>query len=44
MAAKLRAAVRAIAAGVRAVRIGDLRMLSHPSAGTRILAPAPQPA
>jgi len=44
MAAKLRAAVRAVAAGVRAVRIGDLHLLSHPSAGTRILAPAPQPA
>ena len=28
----------------RAVRIGDLRLLSDPTAGTRILATTPQPA
>ena len=46
MAAKLRAAARALEAGVRAVRIGDLEMLEHATAGTRLLAvpPAVQPA
>jgi acetylglutamate kinase len=44
MAAKLRAAVAALRAGVRAVRIGDLRLLDDPRAGTRILATAAQPA
>lgn len=46
MAAKLRAAGQALEAGVRAVRIGDLDMLEHATAGTRLLAapPAVQPA
>jgi acetylglutamate kinase len=46
MAAKLRAAADALQAGVRAVRIGDLDMLEHATAGTRLLAapPAVQPA
>jgi acetylglutamate kinase len=46
MAAKLRAAAHALKAGVRAVRIGDLDMLEHATAGTRLLAapPAVQPA
>lgn len=48
MAAKLRAAAQALGAGVRAVRIGDLDMFDHATAGTRLLAappaPAPQPA
>jgi len=46
MAAKLRAAANAVRAGVRAVRIGDLDMLEHATAGTRLLAapPAVQPA
>ena len=46
MAAKLRAAADALRAGVRAVRIGDLGMLEHATAGTRLLAapPAVQPA
>lgn len=46
MAAKLRAAAHALEAGVRAVRIGDLDMLEHATAGTRLLAapPAVQPA
>ena len=44
MAAKLRAATAALRAGARAVRIGDLRLLTDPRAGTRILATAPQPA
>jgi len=44
MAAKLRAAAAALEAGARAVRIGDLRLLSDPTAGTRILAATPQPA
>jgi len=44
MAAKLRAAAAALEAGARAVRIGDLRLLSDPTAGTRILATTPQPA
>ena len=38
MAAKLRAAADALQAGVRAVRIGDLDMLEHATAGTRLLA------
>jgi acetylglutamate kinase len=38
MAAKLRAAADALRAGVRAVRIGDLGMLEHATAGTRLLA------
>jgi acetylglutamate kinase len=48
MAAKLRAAAQALEAGVRAVRIGDLDMFEHATAGTRLLAsplaPTPQPA
>jgi acetylglutamate kinase len=44
MAVKLRAAMAALRAGARAVRIGDLHVLGHPSAGTRILSPAVQPA
>src|SRR2546422_8125551 len=44
MAAKLRAAAAALEAGARAVRIGDLRLLSDPTAGTRIFATTPQPA
>jgi acetylglutamate kinase len=46
MAAKLRAAGQALEAGVRAVRIGDLDMVEHATAGTRLLAapPAVQPA
>ena len=46
MAAKLRAAAQALAAGVRAVRIGDLDMFDSATAGTRLLAtpPATQPA
>jgi acetylglutamate kinase len=46
MAAKLRAATAALRAGARAVRIGDLRLLEDPGAGTRLVAraPAPQPA
>ena len=43
MAAKLRAAAQGLRAGVRAVRIGDLEMLEHATAGTRLLA-APSPA
>jgi acetylglutamate kinase len=42
MAAKLRAAARALGAGVRAVRIGDLAMLASPTAGTRLLSAATQ--
>jgi len=44
MAAKLRAASAALRAGARAVRIGDLHLLDDAAAGTRILAPAVQPA
>jgi acetylglutamate kinase len=44
MAVKLRAAARALGAGVRAVRIGDLAMLASASAGTRLLSPVVQPA
>lgn len=44
MAAKLRAASAALRAGARVVRIGDLHLLSDAGAGTRILAPAVQPA
>ncbi len=44
MAAKLRAAKSALAAGARAVRIGDLTLLERSSAGTRVLAVAAQPA
>ena len=46
MAAKLRAAAHALGAGVRAVRIGDLAIFEHATAGTRLLAapPAVQPA
>ena len=44
MAAKLRAGARALEAGARAARIGDLQLLAHPAAGTAILAPAAQPA
>jgi acetylglutamate kinase len=38
MAAKLRAAIQALGAGVRAVRIGNLDMLDDATAGTRLLA------
>lgn len=38
MAAKLRAAARALGAGVRAVRIGDLGLFESATAGTRLLA------
>jgi len=41
MAAKLRAAAQALGAGVRAVRIGDLDMFGHATAGTRLLAAPP---
>jgi len=44
MAAKLRAASAALRGGARAVRIGDLHLLEDARAGTRILAPAVQPA
>jgi acetylglutamate kinase len=46
MAAKLRAAAQALGAGVRAVRIGNLEMFEHATAGTRLLAAPPvvQPA
>ncbi len=44
MAVKLRAAAAALRDGVRAVRIGDVRLLGHPSAGTCIVAAAVQPA
>jgi len=46
MVTKLRAAAQALAAGVRAVRIGDLDMFEQATAGTRLLAapPAVQPA
>ena len=46
MAAKLRAAGHALQAGARAVRIGDLDMFEHATAGTRLLTapPAVQPA
>ncbi len=44
MAAKLRAATAALRAGARVVRIGDLHLLDDAGAGTRILAPAVQPA
>jgi acetylglutamate kinase len=44
MAAKLRAAAAALAAGARAVRIGDLGLLGSATAGTRILAAVTQPA
>ncbi len=44
MAVKLRAAAAALHAGARAVRIGDLDLLGHPSAGTRVFATAGQPA
>lgn len=38
MAAKLRAAERALAGGAQTVRIGDLAMLTDPAAGTRVVA------
>jgi acetylglutamate kinase len=44
MIAKLRAAARALDGGARAVRIGDLRVLTDATAGTRILAATHQPA
>ncbi|MGH7568217.1 MAG: acetylglutamate kinase [Gemmatimonadales bacterium] len=44
MAAKLRAAARALEAGARAVRIGGPEMLGHAAAGTRLLAITAQPA
>ena len=37
MAAKLRSAQHALAGGAHSVRIGDLRMLTEPSAGTRLI-------
>ncbi len=43
MAAKLRAAALALQTGARAVRIGDLDLLGSATAGTRLLAAAPQP-
>jgi acetylglutamate kinase len=43
MAVKLRTAAKALHAGAHAVRIGDLQLLSHPSAGTRVHSPARQP-
>jgi acetylglutamate kinase len=42
MAAKLRSAQHALAGGARSVRIGDLRMLTQPSAGTRLVTSASQ--
>lgn len=44
MAAKLRSAAAALRGGARAVRIGDLTMLEHASAGTRIIAAVAEPA
>jgi len=44
MAAKLRAGAAALQTGAQAVRIGDLHVLGHPTAGTRVLAATPQPA
>jgi acetylglutamate kinase len=44
MVTKLRAAVAALAGGARAVRIGDLRMIQDPTAGTRVVAGSHQPA
>jgi acetylglutamate kinase len=44
MAAKLRAAAAALAAGARAVRIGDIHMLRDAAAGTRVVAGSRQPA
>jgi acetylglutamate kinase len=44
MAAKLRAATAALRAGARAVRIGDLSLLSDARTGTRIVASVVQPA
>lgn len=41
MAAKLRAAQHALSGGAQSVRIGDLRMLSESSAGTRLVTTAP---
>jgi len=44
MATKLRAGAAALQTGAQAVRIGDLHLLGHPTAGTRLLAATPQPA
>jgi len=44
MAPKLRAAAAGLRLGARAARIGDVHLLGHPSAGTRVLAAAVQPA
>jgi acetylglutamate kinase len=44
MAAKLRAAAAALAAGARSARIGDLGLFADPAAGTRIFAQTPQAA
>jgi acetylglutamate kinase len=44
MAPKLRAAARAAAAGVAAVRIGGVEMLGDAAAGTRVHAPRTEPA
>ena len=41
MAAKLRAAKHALSGGAQSVRIGDLRMLSENSAGTRLVTATP---
>jgi acetylglutamate kinase len=44
MAAKLRAAAAALAAGARSARIGDLDLFADPAAGTRIFAATSQAA
>jgi acetylglutamate kinase len=44
MAAKLRAAAAALAAGARSARIGDLGLFADPTAGTRIFAATSQAA
>ena len=44
MATKLRTGAAALQTGAQAVRIGDLHLLGHPTAGTRLLAATPQPA
>jgi len=44
MAAKLRAAATRLRLGARAARIGDVHLLGHASAGTRVLTAAVQPA
>ena len=44
MATKLRAGAAALQSGAQAVRIGDVHVLGHPTAGTRVLTATPQPA